>query len=124
MSVLGDLRTTVRDHLAAAELTAYLMKPERFAPPAVFIGPGDPYITRADASFGGETIRLLVTAVVASGTNEKRAAELDELVLDLLDALYALEEFGVGDVQQPGQISINGEPHLATAIEIAAEIHR
>lgn len=107
------------------------MKPDRFAPPAVFIGPGSPYITRQDATFGGEIVRHQITAVVATGTNEARAIELDDLVLDVLGRLYDLppwgehqQPWGVGDVQQPGQISVGNQPHLAVAIEVAIEIHR
>ncbi len=124
MSVLSDLRDQVCSHLESAGLHAFTMKPDRFAPPAVFVGPGSPYVTREGANFGNELVRHSVTVVAAAGTNEKRANDLDEDLLKALDALYVLDGFGVGEVGQPGQIRVGGESYLATSIEVATDIHR
>ena len=65
--------------------------------------------------------------IAARGTNEVNADQLDELVLQVLDAVRAapeLVEFTLGDVGQPGQALINGQPHLGVDIEIQTEIHR
>lgn len=122
--MLADHRTAITAALDAVGITAHTVVPERWAPPGVFVGPGDPYISREGMTFGGEIVRYAVTLVVASGTNEVRAAELDALILRALDALYGLEDFDVADVERPGQVSINGEAHLATSIDVTTQIHR
>jgi hypothetical protein len=124
--VLAQQRQQIADALKAAGLHAFTIVPEKWTPPGVFVGPGDPYITREGAAFGGEVVNLAVTVVAARGTNDVRANELDDLVLRTLDVLYGLDEhgFGVGDVARPGSVAINSQTHLGTSIAIATEIHR
>lgn len=127
MSVLAEQRKVIADALTAGGITAHTTVPDKWTPPGAFVGPGDPYITR-EAAFanGGEIVNHQVTIVTARGTNGVRADELDELILDALDVLDGLADqgFGVGDVQQPGTVSVNGQAHLGVAIQVATEINR
>lgn len=124
MSVFRDQRESIRDALAGAGILAFATVPDRFNPPAAFVGPGDPYITREGMNYGVEQVRHQVTLVTGAGVNDVRADELDKLILTALDALYSLEEFDVGDVGRPGQVSLTGQSYLAAAIDLTAQIHR
>lgn len=128
MSILADQRQVIADALRAAGITAHTTVPDKWVPPGAFVGPGEPYITRQvdGVAFGGEVVNHMVTLIVERGTNDERADELDDLILQALGALDGLEPqgFGVGDVQQPGQLSVNGQPHLGVAVEVAIEINR
>lgn len=128
MSVFADQRRAIVAALEAGGIRAATTVPDKWTPPGAFVGPGDPYVTRqADGlSFGAEVVRHLVTLVVARGTNDQRADELDEVILTALGLLDGLidQGFGVGDVQQPGQVSINGQRHFGVSIEVTAEINR
>lgn len=125
MTVLADLRTAIAERLTDAGLNAYATVPAKWTPPGVFVGPGDPYITHEEGTaFGVEVIRHQVTVVAAPGTNDIQADALDSLILNTLDALYDLDDHDVGDVERPGQVSINGQAHLAVAITLSTQIRR
>lgn len=124
MSVFSEQRQQIAEAVGTPEVPAFSTLPSRFAPPAIFVGPGDPYITREGMTFGGEQVRHQVTVVTAAGVNEQRADELDALIVNTLDALYVLEDFDVGEVGRPGQVSIGGQSYLAAAIDVTTQIHR
>lgn len=126
MSVYADQRRQIRDVLTEAGINAYATAPERVTPPCAFVGPGDPYITRDGAGMGAEIVRHAVTVVVAAGVNDQRADDLDEFIGTVLDALESLfdDGFDVGDVDQPGSVSINQQAHLGTVIAVSRETER
>lgn len=123
-NVLTDLRVAVKSVLTAAEFRTFTTVPDKVTPPCAFVSPGEPYITRDGATFGGEIVRHQVVIVAAAGVNDVKAESLDTLLLRALDALAADDRWDVGDVDRPGQITLGGQAFLATAIELVQEIHR
>lgn len=124
---LSDVRAAIADALTAAGLQAYKTVPDRAVPPLVYVAPGNPYVSYEGATFNGQIVRCYLVPIAARGTNDVNAEQLDELVLQVLDAVRAapeLAEFTLGDVGQPGQVPINGQSHLGVDIEIQTEIHR
>lgn len=124
MSDFSARRDALATALRQAGIPAFATKPDKFSPPAAFVGPGDPYITREGANFGGEVLHHEVVVVTRSGVNDKRADDLDQLITKALDALYALDDFDTGEVGRPGQINVSGQSHLAAAISVSCQIHR
>ena len=123
-NVLTDLRVAVKATLTGAGFRTFTTVPDKVAPPCAFVSPGEPYITRENAAFGGEIVRHQVVIVAASGVNDVRAESLDALLLKALDALHGDDRWDVGDVDRPGQITLGGQQFLATSIELVQEIHR
>lgn len=123
-NALTQVRSDLAGVLTAAQMFAFVTVPESARPPLTFVGPGSPYVTYEGAVFGGEIVRCSVVVVASTGTNDVAAEELDAMVLTVLDAIAETDAFLVGDVDQPGQLAINGQPHLAVSIEVQTEIHR
>lgn len=121
---LTDHRTILKDVLVAAGLHAFVIVPAKATPPMVFVGPGSPYITYEGAAFGGIIAHFDVGIVASKGTNETAAADLDEMVLAVLDAIRDDGGFQANDVDRPGRINLNGQEHLACSIDVQTEIHR
>ncbi|HEY1178605.1 MAG TPA: hypothetical protein VGF17_20820 [Phytomonospora sp.] len=121
---LTALRQRIVDDLTGLGFNAHTVMPETAAPPVVWVVPGDPYVTRDGATFGGLLVRHQVNFAAAPGTNEAAAEELDALVLDVLDALDTLPDLVTGDVDRVGLAPINGQHYLAAGIHVTTEIHR
>ena len=119
--VRSGLRTVIADALPGTT-QVFATIPERVAAPFVAIGPGDPYIEFEGVPFGGKRIRLAVTCVVTAGTNDLQADALDDLLLAAAEAVDATGEFVVERILAPGQIAINGQPHLGATLSVLVEV--
>lgn len=119
-----DARTKVKAAVAVGVANTFTVVPERATPPMAWVAPGDPYITREGATFGGEILRFEVVLVASSGVNETQADELDGLITTAMDALDLDDDLHVLDVGQPGRITIGTGKYLAAAIAVQLEIHR
>lgn len=123
-NALTDLRTAVKAVLDEAGFRTFTTVPSQVTPPCAFVSPGDPYLTREGAAFGGEIVRHRVVVVTAAGINDTTAESLDELLLTALDALYASVDWDVTEVGSPGPIGLNNAQYLAVPIDIQQQIHR
>lgn len=123
-NALTDTRDRLKTALAEAGLTAHVTVPERVTPPLAFVAPGEPYLTPEGATFGGEILRHEIVVVARAGVNDKKAADLDALIVTAVDALQTVEDQVVEEVSRPGQISLGGQAFLATTIHVKTEIHR
>lgn len=126
MNDLTATRTQLRDELAGVltDIEVHVTVPDHASAPMVFVSPGSPYTTVEGANFGGRIVHMNVIPVASPGTNDQAAEDLDDLILQVLDALEPSEVFVAGDVDLPGQVSINGQSHLACSIEVTTEIRR
>lgn len=124
MNALTEVRTRLADLLKDAGFHAFSIVPAKVTPPVAMVAPGEPYVTREGATFGGEIVRCNVVLTTGRGVNDKTAAEIDELLLKALDALEAADDFVVGDVGQPGQVALNNQNYLGVSVEVLTEIHR
>lgn len=124
MSALSDLRADLKAKLEAAGVFAFTIVPETAVPPFVFAAPDDPYIDYEGGiglAYGEALVRHRLGLVVPAGVNEVEAEALDELVLKVLAIDFAPHE--VQTVDEPGQIRLNGQTHLAVAVHLAAPIN-
>lgn len=122
---LTDHREILKQILVDGGLAhAFVIVPPKATPPLVFVGPGSPYVTYEGANFGGMIAHFDVGIVAGRGTNETAAEELDEMVLQVLDAIHEAGTFQANDVDRPGRINLNGQEHLACSIDVQTEIHR
>lgn len=118
-AVRGDLATYLGSTLG---LQAFSELPEKVTPPFLSVGPGDPYVEFEGATFGHRRVRLLATIVGDVGTNDVRVAELDAYIVAIVEALDASDDYLVFQVDQPGQIAINGQAHLGATVQAFTEI--
>ena len=124
MSALTDTRQALATLLdgAITDTKAFSEFPEKVTPPFVAVGPGDPYVDFEGATFGGRNVRLIATFVTERGTNEVRAADLDEAIVTLVEKIEDDGSFMVTRVDQPGQLAINGQAHLGVPIHVLTQI--
>jgi hypothetical protein len=95
--------------------------------PLVYVAPGNPYLSRSGANYGAETVRCNLVCVAEPGDNDVATEQLDAMVLAVIDAVDAMEDFWVDTddtVDLPGQVQINGQIHLAVSVEVQTEIRR
>lgn len=127
---LTDLRERLVTALSTRGFNAHSPMPETTPVPAVWVVPGDPYITHEGATLGGLVVRHQVNFAAAPGTNAVAAEALDAMTLQLLDALDDLRlEDGLGglltgDVDRIGLAPINGQQYLAGTVNVLIEIDR
>lgn len=121
---LTDARKGLAQVLTDAEVSAFAIPPAKAAPPFAYVGPGLPYLTFEGAQFGGRIANLSVVVVAGKGTNEMAADELDELILKVVNAIEATDDYRVIDVDNPGRLKINGQEQLATSMTVQREIPR
>lgn len=117
MTTLAQARKAIADQLRAAGLHAFDHVPEVITPPAVFVAPGEPYLTK-------ETDRTLMRGEVLASfdvvllgpakVNAEVADQLDALIATALAALWF--DGTAGEVSAYGQTSINAQPFTACAI--------
>lgn len=101
--------------------TVHPNAPEVIEPPAVVVQAADPYLTPGD-TFGGDwSLSLDLYLVVDLLGNEQATDDADDLLEDLLEALEALEGYGVDRVGRPGPIQT--AEWLANAIPVTVSTH-
>lgn len=123
VSALSTVRADLVELLQpAVSMSVFSEFPEVVAAPFVAVGPGSPYIEFEGATFGHRRVRLAATIVADVGTNDMRVAELDAYIVALVEQVDASDNFMVYQVDQPGQIVINGQPHLGASVLVLTEI--
>lgn len=120
MSALKAKRDELKTALETAGYFAFSAVPEVAEPPLVYVAPNDPYVSLEGATFGGVIVHHQIIIVAAPGVNEERADELDDLVEGVMAVVLPL--IGTLEVGRPGQISLNGQPHIGVAIDVETEI--
>lgn len=118
MSDLSGLRDAITAGLAAAGIRAYANLPDRLQPPLALVQPGDPYLTPSDTAGyakGGWTIRHEVVVIVPPGDNRIQTTALDALIED---ALAAVIDWGVVQVNQPYTLQVGDAQYLACRIQL------
>ena len=114
MSSLTNARIDAKETLERANINVSEFIPERITPPLAIISAGDPYVTQE--TFTDFTVRLKVTLVAATGTNEVTTSHLDELIET---ALFNLGDWGIGDVAEPVMVQANNAQYLSTTMVIS-----
>lgn len=117
LTTLANIREEVADALTEAGIKATHYVNENFVPPICIVIPNDPYVSRSDR-FGMWTVSLQVLVIGGKGTNKTASDKLDSQIQKVVEALghEALSEVG-----QPGEVSINGAPHLAAVVSLELE---
>ncbi|WP_372733609.1 hypothetical protein [Nocardioides sp.] len=136
---MANVLTEARTHLAGiikdADIRAYTTVPEDLLAldpdelegalyPMVYVAPGEPYLSFEGATFGGALVRCNVVVVAEPGATDDRADDLDTQLLAVIAAVDADpdREWVVVKVEQPGQIEIRNQAHLAASVEYLREI--
>lgn len=92
---------------------------ETRVPPFVMVVPADTgYVVPAETFGNKYDVRLQIVVVSGQGTNEKAAEEVDQMVVDVIDAVDTTDDWYVTDVAQPGYIVLNGSRFLGTGISL------
>lgn len=121
---LAQLRYDLRDKLTDADVFAFSIVPEKVIPPFAYVAPDEPYLEypgEAGLAFGEALVRHRVGLVVAAGVNEVEADALDEFVLKVL--AIDLSPHVIEAVDEPGQVRINGQTHLAAVVHLSIPIN-
>ncbi len=111
-NTLASCREELRLLLAAVGVTTYDYVPSRVVPPAVVLSPAGTWIEQGE-TFCDIDVSFDVIAVAAPVTNETATAELDQLVMDVLDAI---DTWSIDGVQAPDALSSGGVDYLSSVI--------
>lgn len=107
---------------AVANVPAYPELPEKAPPPFIVITPGDPWLDFEGAPFGWCRVHLDATFITERGTNDVRAGELRRGAVAIAKKVDEDDDFAVTQIDQPGQVSINGQSHLGVSIRAVTEV--
>lgn len=118
MANLVTLRADLADSLKAAGRVVYSFPKEQITPPALVLVPGSPYIRPVSiGGFGNRlNVRFDITAIVAAADNQAAIANLETLMLDVLNALP--QGVSVDQWTQPSIFSIGSNEMLISQITI------
>ena len=113
---ITDARTEVAEALGAISgLQVFDHIPERMSAPAAVVTPGNPYV-QPGPTLGARLLSLDIRLYADRGTNEVVTKALDELIVNVYDAL---NPFGVVLVARPGIDSESyDQSYLVTDITI------
>lgn len=119
MSDLVTLRSNLATALNAAGRVVYAFPREQIIPPALVLVPGSPYIT--PVAIGGLTNRLNVrfdiTAVVGAADNQAALMNIEQLMLDVLNALPSGTSVNNGWTQ-PAISEVSGNQMLTSQLTV------
>lgn len=123
-SALATVRSDLATYLGEAlpDLQVFAEFPENVTPPFIAVAPGQPYVEFEGATFGHRRVRLAATIVADVGTNDVRVAELDAYIVAVVEAFDASDDYIVYQVDQPGQVAINGQAHMGASVLAFTEI--
>lgn len=116
VETLRDVQVTVNDETFPIEPFASV--PEAAAPPLIYVAPGFPYISSEGQTFGAHVIRHAITVVAPQGTNDTALAALEQMVIDVINAIDASGLSDVDQVNDVGAISISGQSYLGATVEV------
>lgn len=88
MSALSETRQDVAGVLTDAGLNAVYTTPDRVTPPVAVVRPGSPYVEEGD-TFKDWLVRLTITVITASATNETAMNSLDDSICEAIEAVRA-----------------------------------
>lgn len=122
MSTLSDLRAELAQMLNVAGVWALDYIPERVEPPVAVVAAGEPYVEEVfdNKTFDSDyTVRMEVTLIAGTSTNETVTDDLDDMICKVLKGLAGSWE---ADISQPYQIEANGSYFLASKATITTTI--
>lgn len=125
MSALTDVRADLKGLLdgVVGGAPAFTELPEVAMAPFAIVAPGEPYVEFPEGlPFGWCRANLLACFYVAWGSNDVMTAALDDAALAIIAAVEASDDFIVVQVDQPGEVPINGQRHLGIAVEIVTDV--
>ncbi len=115
MNTLAAARSEIKTVLDTAGYTVKTYIPERVAPPLIILEPGDPYMTEGN-TFTSFTVRFNLLLLAGPWTNAKASDDLDQMVMDVVDAL---DMYFIDKVEQPQMFEANNVSYLGTRINIS-----
>ena len=124
MTDLIEVNEALAELLAGvvSDVAVYAVLPEVTTPPLIVIGPGDPWVEFEGAPFGRCRPRLAVTFIADRGTNDVRVGEVTDAVVAIMRAVNDSDDFMVVQVDQPGQVVLNGQAHLGASVLVLTEV--
>ena len=125
MSVLTDARQALKELLDGrlGGASVFTELPEVVMAPFAVVAPGEPYLEFPEGTpFGWARANLLACFYVAWGSNDVMTAALDQAALDIIAAVNDSDGFLAIQVDQPGEVVINGQRHLGIAVEIVTDV--
>ena len=114
---LKSSRQEIKLQLTPLAEQVYETIPARVNAPCFIVSPGSPYVEEGE-TFTDFAVRFEVVALAGVATNEVISEELDTLIINALDAL---DTWGIEGVDTPSQFEINGANYLGTRINVVAE---
>ena len=123
--MLTDARQALKDLLDGQldGASVFTELPETVMAPFAVVAPGEPYLEFPEGiPFGSARVNLLACFYVAWGSNDVMTAALDQAALAIVAAVNDSEDFLAIQVDQPGEVAINGQRHLGIAVEIVTDV--
>lgn len=113
----ATLRESISDNFSAITANVYWWVPEVVVAPAIVLVPDDPYVAIAPIKRGAFKVSYRVTCAVAMLDNKAALAQLEDLIVNSMNALPA--GFMVGDASKPVILNVGQAELLASEFTIS-----
>jgi hypothetical protein len=115
--MIQDMRDAIGTALEEAGLDKfYTYLPERPIAPCAILGSDNPFIT-LDGDYNPEfTVNWRLQVIAGHGTNQKKTENIDELIIDVLTAMWSIEDISDIEVSAPFEETINGAVAMSATL--------
>lgn len=115
--MIQDMRDAIGEAMDAAGLDKfYTYLPERPVAPCAILGSDNPFIT-LDGDYNPEfTVNWRLQVIAGHGTNQKKTENIDTLIIDVLTALWEIEDISDIEVSAPFEETINGAAAMSATL--------
>lgn len=115
--MIQDMRDAIGEAMVNAGLDKfYTYLPERPVAPCAILGSDNPFITM-DGDYNPEfTVNWRLQIIAGHGTNQKKTENIDELIVDVLTALWEIEDISDIEVSAPFEETINGAASMSATL--------
>lgn len=115
--MIQDMRDAIGTALGEAGLDKfYTYLPERPIAPCAILGSDNPFII-LDGDYNPEfTVNWRLQVIAGHGTNQKKTENIDTLIIDVLTAMWSIEDISDIEVSAPFEETINGAVAMSATL--------
>lgn len=115
--MIQNMRDAIGEAMVDAGLDKfYTYLPERPVAPCAILGSDNPFITM-DGDYNPEfTVNWRLQVIAGHGTNQKKTENIDTLIVDVLTALWDIEDISGIEVSAPFEETINGAVSMSATL--------
>lgn len=119
--MLSEIRAGLMEVLEPLAPKVYDHAPERPIPTCIIIEPGATFVSRKDGYDDLHVTNWKIQPIVKVAANKIETQNLDDLLDDLIPAIWSLHGVVALEVQKPFIVELNAASFLSTQVDVQIE---